>query len=450
MRDYDSYTVADYLKFIIPSLIGIFLLMVPIPINGAMTLPVVIWSDWVEKNFSHMLPIFAAVLIAFAFIMSVLTRFVRPASIMKRPFFRGLFDIGPFMMGTRALATFFAVMTVFQLGPEWIWSDQTGGNMLNGLISTLVAMFLFAGFVLPLLLNFGLLEFIGMLTTKIMKPVFSIPGRSAIDCLASWLGDGTIGVLLTSNQYEDGFYTKREGAVIGTTFSLVSIDFTIVVLNEVGLDHLFLPYYLTILLAGLVAALIMPRIPPLSRKADTYVSTAKQENEENNAENLSLVKSGLLQAVERARNITQATPTIKSGWHNVLSMWLQVVPIIMAVGTIATILAEFTPLFSWLGAPFIPILEALQIPEAAAASQTMVVGFADMFLPAVLSDGIASEMTRFVIACISVTQLIYMSEVGGLLLGSKLPVNMKDLMIIFLERTLITLPVIALMAHLIF
>lgn len=100
--------------------------------------------------------------------------------------------------------------------------------------------------------------------------------------------------------------------------------------------------------------------------------------------------------------------------------------------------------------PFIPLLELLQIPEATEAAQTVVVGFADMFLPAILGSGIETEMTRFIIACLSVTQLIYLSEVGALLLGSKLPINMKDLVIIFLLRTLITLPIIALIAHLLY
>src|SRR5690625_8043565 len=95
----------------------------------------------------------------------------------------------------------------------------------------------------------------------------------------------------------------------------------------------------------------------------------------------------------------------------------------MAIGTIATILAEYTPLFTWLGMPFVPVLNLLQIPEAAEAAQTVVVGFADMFLPAILGSGIETEMTRFIIACLSVTQLIYLSEVGALLLGSKLPIN---------------------------
>lgn len=45
-----------------------------------------------------------------------------------------------------------------------------------------------------------------------------------------------------------------------------------------------------------------------------------------------------------------------------------------------------------------------------------------MFLPAILGSGIESEMTRFVIGTLSVTQLIYMSEVGALLLEYKLPI----------------------------
>ncbi|HZG72201.1 MAG TPA: hypothetical protein VEY51_11770, partial [Chondromyces sp.] len=129
---------------------------------------------------------------------------------------------------------------------------------------------------------------------------------------------------------------------------------------------------------------------------------------------------------------------------------LGVAPIVMAMGTIALIIAEYTPVFQWLGMPFIPLLELLQIPEAAAASETIMVGFADMFLPVIIGSGIESELTRFVIASLSVTQLVYISEMGGLILGSKIPINFKDLFFIFLIRTLITLPVIAVIAHFIF
>src|SRR5690625_6035922 len=113
-------------------------------------------------------------------------------------------------------------------------------------------------------MNFGLLELFGTLMTKVMRPLFKLPGRSSIDALASWIGDGTIGVLLTSKQYEDSYYTKREAAIIGTTFSVVSITFTLVIIATVGLEHMFISFYLTVLAAGVVAALIMTRILPLS------------------------------------------------------------------------------------------------------------------------------------------------------------------------------------------
>ena len=194
-----------------------------------------------------------------------------------------------------------------------IWSENTGGLLLYSLLPILFSVFLFAGLFLPLLLNFGLLEFFGTLLTKIMRPIFKLPGRSSIDCIASWLGDGTIGVLLTSKQYEDGFYTKREAAVIGTTFSAVSITFSLVVISQVNLGHLFVPFYLTVSFAGIVAAIITPRIPPLSRKPDTYYNDNKQNIKEDIPQGFTPFQWGLKQAVEKASKNSGAAGVLIEG-----------------------------------------------------------------------------------------------------------------------------------------
>jgi len=131
-------------------------------------------------------------------------------------------------------------------------------------------------------------------------------------------------------------------------------------------------------------------------------------------------------------------------------MWFGTLPVILAMGTIALIIAEYTPVFKLLGLPFIPLYTLLQIPEASLASQTVIVGFADMFLPSVIASSIESELTRFVVAATSVSQLIYMSEIGSIIMGSKIPVSLKDLFLIFLERTIVSIPVIAAIAHIIF
>lgn len=442
-------TGRDYVKFLIPSLIGIFLFIIPIPYEDKITLPVAFLANWLGDVLESALPLMVVILFFMIVVLTLIAKVSKPAFIVKNEYVKSLFDVGPLWVIARVLGLLFAVMTLYEMGPEFIWSDNTGAVALYDLASFLLVIFLFAGFLLPLLLDFGLLEFFGTLMTKVMRPLFTIPGRSAIDSLASWIGDGTIGVLLTSKQYEEGYYTKREAAVIGTTFSLVSITFSIVVIDYVGLIHLFPQYYLTIVVAGLVAAFIMPRIPPLSRKPDSYYEPVGKQLDDSLPEDVSLVKHGLILAAERAHKVKGASAVLGTGVRNVLDMWIGVVPVVMTLATLANIVVEYTSFFKYLGAPFVPLLSLLQVPEAAEAAQTMVVGFADMLLPAVIGSGmIESEFTRFVIASVSVTQLIYLSEVGALLLGSKLPVKFLDLVIIFLERTIITLPIVVLMAHL--
>jgi nucleoside recognition membrane protein YjiH len=443
-------SMGDYLSFIIPSLIGIGLFMFPVRINGEFTISIALLSGWLQSLLSEYIPLIMTVIITFTFFMTFLTKTFQPEFLKKRPFFYQLFNPPLFWYIVRFFGMTFAILTYFQFGPEVIYSDKTGGLLLGDLLPVLFSVFFFAGLFLPLLMDFGLLELFGALMTKLMRPVFKLPGRSSIDCMASWIGDGTIGVLITSKQYEEGFYTKREAAVIGTTFSVVSITFCLVIINQVGLSGMFVPFYLTVLVAGLVAAVICPRIPPLSKKEDTYRNGEGDKDLETIPEGFTPFQWGLSLAVEKARANKNVKRFLQDGVKNVLDMWMGVAPIVMALGTAALMIAEFTPIFKWLGIPFTPLLQLLQIPEAAEASQTLVIGFADMFLPSVLATGIESDMTRFIIACVSVTQLIYMSEVGGLLLGSKIPVSFIDLLMIFFVRTLITLPVITLIAHFLF
>jgi nucleoside recognition membrane protein YjiH len=444
-----KHNIKTILTFIIPSLIGLLLFMTPISVDGAITIPIAIISKALQTEMGSSIQLIVAGIVVLMAIASLLTRLVNPQFIRKNHFLRTLLKVNLFWLATRILGAIFIVMVYLQIGPEIITSSATGGLVLNDLVPVLFSVFIFAGMLLPLLLNFGLLEFFGTLLTKVMRPIFNLPGRSAIDCMASWLGDGSVGILMTNKQYETRFYTEREAAVIGTTFSAVSITFSLVVISQVKLEHLFVPFYLTVCLAGIVAAVIVPKLPPLSWKKDTYIdNTPRHEDDESVPENHGVFSWGFEQAMQRASTAGGVKQVLVEGIKNVVDMIFGVIPVVMAIGTVALVLAEHTPIFNYLGMPFIPLLELLQIPEATEASKTIVVGFADMFIPSILASSIESDLTRFVIAALSVTQLIYMSEVGALLIGSKIPVNFFELFVIFILRTLVTLPVIALMGHL--
>ena len=437
-----------FYKFLIPSLIGAILFVVPINQNGNLTIPIAVVANKLKDFMGEYTLTIIWLLISLSAILTLIHRFIGLEIMKKNSKMDALFSVKGFWFLIRMIGFVFVNMIYFGIGPYFIIGDITGGLVVNDLIPILVCVFLLAGILLALLLNYGLLDFCGALLIKLMRPIFNLPGRSALDCVASWLGDGSIGVLLTSKQYEEGFYSKREATVIATTFSAVSITFSLVVISQVGLEHMFLPFYLIVTVAGVVAAIIVPKLPPLSKIPETY--NVENSYSEDIPEGKTSAQYGMELALKKAENAPGIKAFFIEGVENVFEMWFGTLPVILAIGTIALIIAEFTPVFRILGIPFIPIYQLLQLPEAGLASQTVIVGFADMFLPSVIASSIESEITRFVVAATSVTQLIYMSEIGSIIMGSKIPVSLTNLFIIFIERTVVTLPVIALLAHLIF
>lgn len=447
-----KFSFYTWFLFIALSALGVFLFITPISTGDGLKVPIAILANFLAGIVEPFIHWFALIVFIIAAIGSVVMQFIPQKG--PRTVLDSLFRVNWFWTIMRVLAVIFASMYIFQIGPESLTSDVTTGVLIDpaaGLVTFMFVLFLFAGLLLPLLTDFGLLEFFGSMMVKIMRPLFKIPGRSAIDCLASWVGDGTIGVLLTSKQYEEKNYTGREAATIATTFSVVSITFCLVVVETIDIADYFFEFYTSVIICGIILAFIMPRIYPLKQKADTLIDGSHvPENREDVQEGFNVFSFGLHNALTKADSNRNLGKMIKNGFINVLEMWFAVTPIIMAFATIALVLAEFTSFFRILGMPFEPILALLQIPEAGEAAQTMIVGFADMLLPSILGAGIESEMTRFFIATVSVTQLIYMSEVGGLILGTKLPLKLWDLFMIFLIRTIISIPIIAAIAHLLF
>ena len=253
-------------------------------------------------------------MISVSAIVTILHRFLDLGFLKNNAKLDSLFSVQGFWFWTRMTGCLFANMIYFGIGPDFIIGDLTGGLVINDLIPILVCVFLLAGVLLALLLNYGLLDFFGALLIKLMRPVFNLPGRSALDCVASWLGDGSIGVLLTSKQYEEGFYSKREATVIATTFSAVSITFSLVVISQVKLEHMFVPFYMVVTVAGIIASIIVPKLPPLSRVPETYYTEVPHREEL--PEGMTSVQFGMKLALKKVEN----APGVKAFSKKVLKM----------------------------------------------------------------------------------------------------------------------------------
>lgn len=448
-----SEIIKGRIKFITMSILGIILFLIPIPVvqdgQKQTTLPVAFLANCLKDLLGNIMPILIVLIITISGVLTLLCSTIYKHKLNPQGLMYNAFNVKLGWLILRVLSVIFVWLTYLKVGPKMIYSEDMGGLVFYSLLPTLVAVFLFAALFLPLLMEYGLLELLGPVFRPVMRPLFTLPGRSTVDNLASFIGDGTVGVLITSRQYEEGYYSRREATVISTTFSVVSITFAIVIASTIKMQDQFFYFYITVIVSCLIAAMIMPRIWPLKNVPDEY---AKDVSEDARTEQLPEGKTALRHGYDMATEVGIKAPGFKkffiSGFKTVVDMWFVILPVVMSIGTIATIIANYTPIFEVIGKPFVPLLELLQIPEASHASQTILIGFADMFLPSILIEGVKSDITRFVIGALSISQLIYLSEVGGVILGSKIPVSIGKLFMIFLIRTLITLPIIALLAHL--
>ena len=178
-------------KFLIPSLIGMLLFVTPVNHGGNLTIPVAVMANLLLDFMGDGSTAVICGLISISAITTLIHRFRGIEFIKNNPKLDNLFGVKGFWFAVRMTGFVFAVMMFSGIGPEIIIGDVTGGVVLYDLMPILVCVFFLAGILLSLLLDYGLLDFFGALLIKIMRPVFNLPGRSALDCVASWLGDGS-------------------------------------------------------------------------------------------------------------------------------------------------------------------------------------------------------------------------------------------------------------------
>jgi nucleoside recognition membrane protein YjiH len=378
-------------------------------------------------------------------VLSTYDYFCKPAWIRNNHYLKKGFSTTPFYLISKILGAVVAAMVVLGFGPEFITSIDTGATMV-GLGETLICIVISFSFILPFLTDCGVMEFLGVIARPVVRPLFGVPGRASVDLIASWFGASNAAVILTREQYMKGFYTKREAAYIMTNFSLVSIPFCLLIADTVGIANLFPGFYLSICIVGIILAVICRRIPPLRTLPDTYQENAGKQISEDVPENVNMFKYAVSAGCERAARFT-AKDVVSNGLEVVMGMLFDLIPVVLSWGTIALIIATYTPVFDWVSYPMGLYLQLLGVEEAFAVAPATLIGFTDMFIPALLITGITSVKTKFIIGALSLVQIIYLTEVGAIAIKSEVPLNFWRLLVIFLERTIIAIPLLVLLAN---
>lgn len=433
-------------KFIICSTIGMMAFLVPIPQGDSFTTSIDFLKSALQRALGDYLMYIVASIIIISAIFSTVDFIFKPSFIRNNKYLKSAFVSSPFYLLSKIIGAIIVIMVATGQGPAIVISGATGGTMVD-LSGTLFCIVVAFSFILPFLTECGIMEFLGVLLKPIVYPLFKVPGRASVDLMASWFGASNAAVILTNDQYTRGFYSQREAGYIMTNFSLVSIPFCLLIADTLDITSIFPVFYLSICLVGLALAVIMARIPPITSLEEIYNDGVDVATDESVPEGQKTLQYAVELSCKRAETFT-LKEVISGGLDVVSSMLFDLIPIVVSWGTVALMIAEFTPVFNWLSFPMGAYLDILGVEYAYEVAPATLVGFADMFIPALLVQGIESVKTKFVIGVLSLVQIIYLTEVGAIIIKSQIPLNFGKLLIIFVERTIIAIPMIVLLANL--
>ncbi|WP_398574274.1 YjiH family protein [Staphylococcus equorum] len=411
-------------KFFIYSLIGIICFFVPITINGKSTILIDHIVQWITFLVNPILPYYVLLLI----IIGALHPFINKKwNKSKTDIIFSLFKV---------LGVFIAFMIVFDFGPGFVLKESIGPFLYDKLAIPLSVLIPVGAILLTFLVGYGLLEFIGVIMRPVMKPIFKTPGKSAVDAVASFVGSYSIGLLITNKVYKNGGYTHKEAVIVATGFSTVSATFMIIVANTLGIiEHWNLYFWFTLAVTFIVTAITV-QLPPIRfEKKTTYQN---QPYKEEKRRNMPLLKESWLEAKLAVKNADSLIGNVRENLRDGVVMTIAILPSIMSIGFLGLIIAEYTPIIEYVSYIFYPFISIFPVQDVAILAQASTISIVEMLLPAAIAQT-ADLATRFIVAVMSVSAIIFFSSVVPVILSTEIKISVGKLVLIWFERVVLTL-----------
>lgn len=286
--------------------------------------------------------------------------------------------------------------------------------------------------ILAFLIGFGLLEMMGVLMQPIMRPIWRTPGASAIDAVASFVGSYSVALLITNRVYLQGQYSAREAVIIATGFSTVSTAFMVIIAKTLNLMPFWMLYFWSAMIVTFAVTAITARLPPISRI----------DNQNSRPEQPLYWTARFRVAVETGIHTAQSTGSLwRVLWLNLrdgIEMAAAIVPSILAIGLVGLLLAKYTPTFDLLGLILSPFTWLAGLAEPMTAAKGISAGLAEMFLPALMLAE-SDTLTRFVVAIVSVSSILFFSAMIPCLLATQIPLSLPKMLMIWFQRTALSI-----------
>ncbi|QSW97693.1 YjiH family protein [Haloterrigena alkaliphila] len=439
-------------KFVVAFLTGAFFFLFPVQWEGQTTIPLDVLMSLITETSLLTVELFTlAILFAGAILTTVtMLHYMGAITLSERNQRRLQIDYWqtskPFW-AFRVIAIFLAVPMFLGVGPDWLVAGPVSATAWDVLMITIVLVIPLGGIFVNLLAELGGLQFIGTLAQPIMRPLFNLPGRSALDSAASWLGSFSIGYYLTRNVFDRGGYNKREVFVICTCFATANLGTVGAVAAVLDVLHIFPVLILLYLIATLIVAAILVRIPPLSTIPEEYIAEPDPEPMFTGSvtDYFRFAFNEGVRTAEEGKSIPRAAV---DGFVDGTKLTAMILGTVLTIATSVLLLEAYTDVFAYLAGPFVPLMTILGIPDPQTAATAVIVGGAEYFIGATLVVE-ADLLTQVFVVIVTSSQAIFFAASAPMMVDmfDDVPMRFRDLGILLVLRTALLVPIAAGLTH---
>ncbi len=431
------------IRFVGCGILGVLIFFVKFPLGGSMILPI----DYLNNLLTALMAgnqylevsIFGSALLVYFTVIK--KKFWKYAKTKKLAFFFDLLGILAFVL--IVLEALHICPPLFHVNNTLIGAYSLMGKMFIQIMTIM--------FFIPFLTDFGLPEAIGVFVRPICRAVWRVPGRVAVIIVSAFLGNFTVGHMQANMYYTDGKVTHREALVMAMGFSTPSIGLILSMCSTAGVTDKFPLICGLILICVLAITSIVAHIPPLSKYPDEYYEGKEPVLEEAKTGNL--FKAAWETGIEVCQNNSKFVPGVKNFQTFWKSFPTTANVCFVGVGSIVFfgLLNYYTPIFTWLGYAFWPVLKLMGM-QADIIAPMMGLGTVSTLVSqtGIITAAGATVATKVYGVGYVIVILCFFGSFMSSLYSTKITIKLKDFLIVYFERAYLTILIYGLACQLLF
>lgn len=337
------------------------------------------------------------------------------------------------------------VLDALNMLPAFIVEDGTWRSAVNTMIPFSIGIAVIMFFLAPLI-SFGLPEAAGVFARPLTKPLFKLPGVSAVTVVSAFMGNFTVGHLQTNDLYTTGRLNYQEAAIMATGFCTSSVGLIMSVCAAGGQMSRFTLIFFLIFVATLIITAVTAHIYPLNKYPTTYYEGVEPQAEKDEKGNMLIraYETGVNQCVN-SKSIPEAC--VRFGVRAMPSV-ANIAVSGVACNFVFSLINKYTPVFNLIGKIFYPLYKLVGFQDIDLVASAMGINAVDNTVSQVMLATSGADPMTVLFGCgCGIMTIIFFGAFTASLYSTKIKIKFQDLLIIWAERTALTIVIWGLVAR---